>query len=91
LTYHAYHALDGHILGFTMWELGHSAAATNIASGKDFADFAEAMLRELRPDYPHLAEHGEQHLAPGDEGPSEFEFGLDLLLDGLKRLHEAAR
>jgi len=97
LTYHAYHALDGHILGFTMWELGHSAAATNIAAGKDFADVAETMLRELRPDYPHLAEHGEQHLAaqhltdPSDEGPSEFEFGLDLLLDGLKRLHEAAR
>jgi AcrR family transcriptional regulator len=92
LTYHAYHALDGHILGFTMWELGHSAAATNIAAGKDFADVAEAILRDLRPDYPQLAAHGEQHLAaPSDEGPSEFEFGLDLLLDGLKRLHEAAR
>src|SRR5205809_5129785 len=23
LTYHAYHALDSHILGFTMWQLGH--------------------------------------------------------------------
>jgi AcrR family transcriptional regulator len=92
LTYDAYHALDGHILGFTMWELGHLAAATNIAAGKDFADVAETMLRELRPDYPCLAEHGEQHLAaPGDERPSGFEFGLDLILDGLKRLHKASR
>src|SRR5215208_2263294 len=23
LTYHAYHALDSHIVGFTLWELGH--------------------------------------------------------------------
>ena len=23
VTYHAYHALDAHILGFTLWQLGH--------------------------------------------------------------------
>ena len=92
LTYHAYHALDSHILGFTLWQIGHSTAAQNIVAGKDFADFAATLLRELRSDYPYLAEHGERHLAvPGDDSRGEFEFGLDLILDGLKRLHETAR
>jgi hypothetical protein len=39
--------------------------------------------------YPHLREHGEQHFA---EGPhrhvSAFEFGLDLIIEGLRPLHE---
>jgi AcrR family transcriptional regulator len=92
LTYHAYHALDGHILGFTLWQLGHSAAALEIGGAQDFADFAGKLLQELRAgDYPNLAEHVEQHItATGDgdgdgESESEFEFGLSLILDGLKR------
>jgi AcrR family transcriptional regulator len=85
LTYHAYHALDSHILGFTLWQLGHSAGAKDIAGGRDLADFAATFLRELRAgDYPYLAEHVEQHLA-APSGEREFEFGLDLILDGLKR------
>jgi AcrR family transcriptional regulator len=92
LTYHAYHALDGHILGFTLWELGHSAAANAMRNDKDFADFAASFVRELRAaDYPYLAEHAEQHLAAaGDGGASEFEFGLDLILDGLERARGTA-
>jgi AcrR family transcriptional regulator len=92
LTYHAYHALDGHILGFTLWELGHSAAANAMRDDKDFADFAASFVRELRAaEYPYLAEHAEQHLAAaGDDGASEFEFGLDLILDGLERARGTA-
>jgi AcrR family transcriptional regulator len=83
LTYHAYHALDSHILGFTLWQVGHAAGAKDIAGGKDSADFAASFLPELRAGgYPYLAEHAEQHIAaPGDD----FEFVLDLLLDGLER------
>jgi AcrR family transcriptional regulator len=90
LTYHAYHALDSHILGFTLWHLGHSAGAKDIAGEQDFADFATGLVEELRADgYPYLAEHAEQHIA-GVEGEREFEFGLDLILDGLKRARAAA-
>jgi len=72
LTYHAYHALDSHILGFTLWHLGHSAAAKDIAGEQDFADFAATLLEELRADgYPYLAEHAEQHLV-GVEDEREF-------------------
>jgi len=92
LTYHAYHALDSHILGFTLWQLGHSAGAKELAGTQDLADLAAAFLGKLRDgDYPHLAEHVEQHLtAPSGDGEREFEFGLGLILDGLKRAHGIA-
>jgi AcrR family transcriptional regulator len=87
LTYHAYHALDSHVLGFTMWQLGHSAAAKSLGSGQDLADFAAGLIDEMRAaGFPYMAEHVEQHVAaPSDEEEGEFEFGLDLILDGLKR------
>jgi AcrR family transcriptional regulator len=80
LAYHAYHALDSHILGFTLWELGHSMPA-----GADLGDVAATFLRTLPTDeFPYLVEHVHQHLAPHDDEVSEFEYGLDLILDGLK-------
>jgi AcrR family transcriptional regulator len=86
LTYHAYHALDSHILGFTLWEIGHSLPT------EEPKDFIATFLRDFPLDeYPYLAEHIEQHLAEtshDDEG--EFEFGLDLILDGLKRIRGTA-
>jgi AcrR family transcriptional regulator len=87
LTYHAYHALDSHILGFTLWQLGHSAGVRNFAGDKSIADVVAGFVRELRArDYNHLAEHAEQHLAaPADDGARQFAFGLDLILDGLRR------
>jgi hypothetical protein len=40
---------------------------------------------------PHLVEHVEQHMKPRDPADkSEFEFGLDLILDGLERMRDAA-
>jgi len=92
LTYHAYHALDGHILGFTLWQLGHSAGAKQLGGPQEVADFAATFLRELRAgDYPFLAEHVEQHLAaPSEDSGRGFEFGLGLILDGLKRANGIA-
>jgi hypothetical protein len=38
------------------------------------------------PDYPHLTELTVEHvLQPGYDYGDEFEFGLDLILDGLER------
>ena len=80
MTDHAYHALDSHIMGFTLWQVGISAGLANITSVEDF-------LRELDQDaYPHLAEHAQQHMRPRDpDDEGEFAFGLDLILDGLER------
>ena len=42
--------------------------------------------------FPYLAEHAQLHLiAPEDGGAQEFEFGLDLILDGLRRALAAAQ
>jgi AcrR family transcriptional regulator len=88
LAYSAYHTLDSHIFGFTLWQLGHANATQAFAApdGEPMEKFVERMLQQLRPVYPYLAEHGEQHMAEGaPNGKQEFEFGLDLILDGLKR------
>jgi AcrR family transcriptional regulator len=87
LTHHAYHALDSHIVGFTMWAVSFQFDTT-----EDLAALGANFLRTLPVDqYPYLAEHVEQHLAEtDDEDKSEFEFGLDLILDGLERLRDAA-
>jgi AcrR family transcriptional regulator len=88
VAYSAYHTLDSHIFGFTLWQLGHAQAArTMIAGDEDLAALAERLIAQMRPTHPYLAEHGEQHMAAGsDDGRREFEFGLDLILDGLKKL-----
>jgi AcrR family transcriptional regulator len=89
LTYSAYHTLDSHIFGFTLWQLGHVNAARMLAppSGENIKEWAAHFLEQMRPQFPYLAEHGEQHMAAGArDGRHEFEFGLDLILDGLKKL-----
>jgi AcrR family transcriptional regulator len=85
LTYHAFHVLQAHVLGFTLYlqslqfdvgELQHLAAN---------------FLREFPGDeYPYLAEHIRQHMEPSEERQGTFEFGLDLVLDGLERLRDRA-
>jgi AcrR family transcriptional regulator len=92
LTYHGYHALDSHILGFTLWQLGHAAGAEDFLRDKTVAEALSNFVDRLRArDYKYLAEHAEQHLAaPAGDGAREFEFALDLILDGLKRARAAA-
>jgi AcrR family transcriptional regulator len=87
LTYSAYHALDGHILGFTMWQLGHAASAVAVLGDREVAEWAGEFLRKLpEEDFPHFAEHVHQHLAaPKGDGAREYEFALDLILDGLEQ------
>ena len=80
-TYHAYHVLDAHIFGFSLWQASHSFNAGQMP------DLAAAFERMIPVDvYPYLHEHGLQHMT---EGPlhevSAFELGLDLILDGLEQ------
>lgn len=81
MTHHTYHALDSHIIGSRPWAAGVSA----VMKGKP--DFVQTFVRELPVDeYPDFAEHVQQHMtkAVPTTGKSEFEFGLDLILDGLE-------
>jgi AcrR family transcriptional regulator len=89
-TSHAYHALDSHILGFTLWQLGHTmpGGRPRIRNKEELAVFLATLVPTFSPDdYPYLLEHAEVHLTESSHrGESEFEFGLRLILDGLKRM-----
>lgn len=82
-THLAYHALESHIVGFTLWIAGMSLPA-------DLTDLATSVLREVDAEAnPFFVEHIHQHLRErGDTDVSSFEFGLDLILDGLERIRE---
>ena len=81
LTDRAYHALDSHIIGSTLWGVGYAVGSS------PSSDFAAEFLRSLPAgEYPYLVEHVEKHLALPETGEVTFEFGLDLILDGLGRL-----
>src|SRR5688500_5876120 len=85
LTYHAYHALDSHLIGSTAWEAGYASFARN----DKMADLAKNFLKELPLDQlPYAAEHVKQHMEGFGNGRSQFEFGLDLILDGLERMRD---
>ena len=81
VTYHAYHALDAHILGFTLWQLGHG-----IVDAEHLKEMAAAFFRRFGPDeFPYLREHADQHFAGfGSTGKGAYELVLDLILDGIE-------
>ncbi len=79
LTDHAYHALDSYIIGFTLWQL------PIIALTKDLPALARQFYDQIPDDMPHLRAHIEYHMAPPSSKENAFEFGLDLILDGLER------
>ncbi len=81
-TYHGYHALDIYVVGFTRQQLGYEFLAEQI--GQVAAEF---LAQLSTTDYQFLSEHARQHL-DGRERDSGFEFGLDLILDGLSRMSE---
>lgn len=86
LVAHAMSALDGYIYGFALQE-------QNLAFGTpdETAELAEAFLLQLpSEDYPRLAAFTVEHvLQPGYDYAKEYEFGLDLILDGLERAHQS--
>jgi hypothetical protein len=82
LTAHAFSALDSYIYGFALQQ-----RSLPFETGEQTAELAEAILAQFPAGaYPHLAELTVQHvLQPGYDYGDEFEFGLDLVLDGLER------
>jgi AcrR family transcriptional regulator len=84
LTYHAFHVLNAYSLGYTLQESSFGFDLEQIEQ------LAARFLRDFPTDeYPYLAEHIRQHTEPGEHRHGNFEFGLDLLLDGLERLRDA--
>src|SRR5918995_3911226 len=80
---HAYSAQDAYIYGFALQE-----KTLPVDTPAELAEAAESMRRRFSSaEYPHIAETiTERVMKPGYDFADEFEFGLDLLLDGLERL-----
>ena len=81
---HAYALVDSFVYGFALQE-----ASLPATGGEDMANLASSIIDPLpQENYPHLRELVADHvLQPGYDFGGEFEFGLDLILEGL----EAAR
>jgi AcrR family transcriptional regulator len=89
LTYHAMHAMGSRLLGFSQ-ELFDDTADIGPEMQAD-------MLRDLADGYPSITElvmaitHDEGSVVgQGCDDQFEFEFALDLMLDGLARLQDTA-
>jgi AcrR family transcriptional regulator len=82
MAIHAYSTLDSYIYGFALQE-----KALPFENPQDVGEAAEVILQQFPADqYPHLAETiAEVINKSGWEYGDEFEFGLDLILDGLER------
>ena len=80
MTAHAYALIDSYVFGFAL-----SEAALPINGPETVTEVAESMMEYFTPEmYPHLFEFSMEHiLKPGYDFGLEFEFGLNLILDGL--------
>jgi AcrR family transcriptional regulator len=81
MTAHAYSALDSYTYGFAQQLIG-----LPFDSGEQAGDVAEQILgQNVAAHYPFLAEIATEHvMKPGYSYRKEFEFGLELILDGLE-------
>jgi AcrR family transcriptional regulator len=81
LAAHAFSVLDSYIYGFALQE-----ASLPFEGEEETAELAQSIMGGFSPDqYPHLTELTVQHvLQPGYDYGNEFEYGLDLILDGLE-------
>jgi AcrR family transcriptional regulator len=83
---HAFSVIDGYVYGFALQQVN-----LPLQSREQVAEVGQNILRQLAGDYPHLAEMITDHaMKPGYDYAEEFEFGLDLILDGLDRLRDPA-
>jgi AcrR family transcriptional regulator len=82
LAGHAYSAIDSYIYGFALQQ-----KSLPFDTGGQAAEVADTIMRGFPgAGYPYLAEFATEHvMKPGYSYGAEFEFGLDLLLDGLDR------
>ena len=80
--------MDSYIYGFALTKMNLPVRDLRAT----VADVAETMLEPFPAnEYPNLVEFLTEHvMKPGYDYGDEFEYGLDLILDGLERLREEA-
>ncbi|WP_304452730.1 TetR/AcrR family transcriptional regulator [Nocardiopsis sp. YSL2] len=79
-----YHAIEDHIVGHAMRAIGFAL------DDEQMRQLGEPMLRSSPlAEFPDLVAHIRHHLEQPSHGEG-FEFGLDLILDGLERLRDGS-
>ncbi len=84
LTAHAIALLDAYAYGYSLQEAG-----LPFEGHDETVDLAEAIMAGLGDSHPHLAELVREHVSiEGYDFAHEFDFGLEVVLDGLERALE---
>jgi AcrR family transcriptional regulator len=80
---HAYSLLDSYIYGFALTKMN-----LPFNTSQEVAEVAQSMLQPFPLDeYPNLVQMITEHvMKPGYDYADEFEYGLDVLLDGFERV-----
>ena len=82
MAVHGFNTVNSFIYGFALQE-----TSMPFGSPEELVEVAEVMLQGLPPDeYPYLREVVTDSMVSGFEYADEFEFGLDLILDGIERV-----
>jgi AcrR family transcriptional regulator len=84
---HAYSLLDGYIYGFALTKMNLPFDATD-----DISKMAQSMLEPFpEGEYPNMVAFISEHaMRPGYDFANEFEWGLDVVLDGVERERASA-
>jgi AcrR family transcriptional regulator len=78
---HAYNLVDSYVLGFALQEVN-----LPFGNADELAAVGGPLLAQVPVDeYPSFVRVGTELLASGFDYGAEFEFGLDLILDGIER------
>jgi AcrR family transcriptional regulator len=95
LTHHVSHALGSRMWGFTQELFDASASSDPDQATNPDPDTQAVAAHEMAGRYPYLTEiamaaaHDQDSVVgPGCDDQFEFEFAVDLLLDGFERLHQ---
>jgi AcrR family transcriptional regulator len=85
---HVYSLLDSYIYGFALTKLN-----LPFETAEDVGEVAQTMLEPFPAnEYPNLVEFLAEHvMQPGYDYGDEFEYGLDVILDGLDRMRDTAK
>lgn len=94
LTHHVMHAIGSRMWGFTQELFQEPAEPTGGAVAELDEAAQQAMLQEMARRYPNVltiamasAHDPDAVVGQGCDDQFEFEFALDLLLDGIEKLH----
>jgi AcrR family transcriptional regulator len=83
---HAYNLVDSYVLGFALQEVN-----LPFTNAEELAAVGEPLIAQMPADlYPNLVRVSLELFASGFNYADEFEFGLDLILDGIGRALDEA-